>query len=283
MNRNHTKLVGGRSLVGLQVVFAFLAVSQSAAAPPLFIRRDQLSATVTETHAYNSATGKWKYTYIVANHPDSLQKAWFFAIQVSGDPIGTISPTGWSFFRVRNRAALTWAATEPAPRPSNFVDDGSIPLSLHAIPPNAALTGFGFESSFPPGDVRFWVQGESESLLFDEEEVDQVSPEDVAAQDYMQNSFKGWTVGPVPPDSCAPPAANGSSCDDGYFCNGTDSCLNGHCSEHSGYPCVGPDGDSNCAESCDEIDNACTGSDPNESPCVDSNPCTEDSCNVSVR
>jgi hypothetical protein len=63
----------------------------------------------------------------------------------------------------------------------------------------------------------------------------------------------------------APPAAplpDGTGCDDGTFCNGADSCAAGDCATHAGDPCSGPDGDTNCAESCDETTDSCTAPDP---------------------
>ncbi|MEM6786454.1 MAG: hypothetical protein AAF928_06965 [Myxococcota bacterium] len=84
-------------------------------------------------------------------------------------------------------------------------------------------------------------------------------------------------------DSCTANDPNGSSCNDNLYCNGTDSCLNGSCSVHSGSPCgsVG-DGDSDCSESCNESTNSCTANDPSGSPCNDGAYCNgTDTCNGS--
>jgi hypothetical protein len=73
--------------------------------------------------------------------------------------------------------------------------------------------------------------------------------------------------------------ANTAACNDGIFCNGADTCGDGACSIHAGDPCVGPDGDGDCSEACDEAAGACDGADPDGSPCEDdSNPCTDDVC-----
>jgi hypothetical protein len=80
-------------------------------------------------------------------------------------------------------------------------------------------------------------------------------------------------------DSCTAADANGSTCADGLFCNGSDTCGGGTCSAHSGDPCPGPDGDGNCAESCDETTDTCSGADPNGSACSDGLFCNgADSC-----
>ena len=71
-------------------------------------------------------------------------------------------------------------------------------------------------------------------------------------------------------------APNGSACTDGLFCNGADTCSAGTCSVHTGDPCPGPDGDGNCAESCNETADNCTAADPNGSGCNDGDACTAD-------
>ncbi|MDX2170107.1 MAG: hypothetical protein SF182_23755 [Deltaproteobacteria bacterium] len=68
-------------------------------------------------------------------------------------------------------------------------------------------------------------------------------------------------------DNCAAADPNGSSCDDGTFCNGADTCSSGACSTHAGDPCPGPNGDTNCAESCDESSDDCSAADPDGTPC----------------
>lgn len=75
-------------------------------------------------------------------------------------------------------------------------------------------------------------------------------------------------------DNCSAPDPNGSPCDDGLWCNGSDSCQNGSCIIHAGSPCPGPDGDNDCRESCNESARTCTASDLNNSPCNDGNPAT---------
>ncbi len=80
-------------------------------------------------------------------------------------------------------------------------------------------------------------------------------------------------------NTCTSNDPNGSGCDDGQFCTQTDTCSNGSCIG-AGDPCTGPDGDGNCAESCDEGTNSCGGNDPVGSACDDGLFCTDnDTCN----
>jgi hypothetical protein len=70
-------------------------------------------------------------------------------------------------------------------------------------------------------------------------------------------------------DNCTANDPNGSACNDNLFCNGADTCSGGTCSGHAGSPCNGPDGDADCAETCDESADDCAANDPNGSACDD--------------
>ena len=78
--------------------------------------------------------------------------------------------------------------------------------------------------------------------------------------------------------ACTHPG-NSLPCNDNVYCNGTDTCGGGSCSIHTGNPCVGPDGDNNCKESCNEGGDNCLANDPNGSFCNNSASCDgADSC-----
>ncbi|HYC00801.1 MAG TPA: hypothetical protein VEC57_16835 [Candidatus Limnocylindrales bacterium] len=65
-----------------------------------------------------------------------------------------------------------------------------------------------------------------------------------------------------------------STCDDGVFCNGSDSCSGGTCSMHAGDPCAGG---AECADVCDEDADACRT--PAGVGCSDDgNACSDDVC-----
>ncbi len=83
-------------------------------------------------------------------------------------------------------------------------------------------------------------------------------------------------------NACTAADPNGSACSDGAYCNGSDTCLAGACSQHAGDPCSGGDGDADCAESCDESVDGCTANDPAGSACSDADRCTiDDACDGS--
>jgi hypothetical protein len=68
---------------------------------------------------------------------------------------------------------------------------------------------------------------------------------------------------------------NTIACNDGLFCNGTDTCAGGTCSTHNGNPCPLPDSDGDCMEACNEATDDCTAPDPNDTNCDHPNPCIQ--------
>jgi hypothetical protein len=68
--------------------------------------------------------------------------------------------------------------------------------------------------------------------------------------------------------SCTLNDPNGSACSDGSYCNGTETCTGGVCTNSTGDPCPGVQPtSSNCADSCHEASDTCTAFDPNGSTC----------------
>lgn len=73
------------------------------------------------------------------------------------------------------------------------------------------------------------------------------------------------------------PVADGTSCEDGFFCNGMNTCAGGDCMVSD--PCPGPDGDADCRESCDESSRSCIAADFDGEPCNDGLSCNgADAC-----
>ena len=71
--------------------------------------------------------------------------------------------------------------------------------------------------------------------------------------------------------ACAHPA-NTAPCDDGLYCNGTDTCSGGACTVHAGSPC--PETECN---TCQEATDSCF--DTSGTACTDDgNVCTDDTC-----
>ncbi|NUO51902.1 MAG: hypothetical protein HOV80_23880 [Polyangiaceae bacterium] len=69
-------------------------------------------------------------------------------------------------------------------------------------------------------------------------------------------------------DDCSANDPNNSACNDGLFCNGTDTCNNsGACNNHTGNPCPGHNMTPSCDDSCSETNDNCTGFDATGTTC----------------
>jgi hypothetical protein len=73
--------------------------------------------------------------------------------------------------------------------------------------------------------------------------------------------------------SCTAHDGMAAPCNDDVFCNGADGCDLAGCNIHPGSPCPGPDGDSDCKESCKESNDSCTENDADASACDDGTFC----------
>ncbi|MBX3024444.1 hypothetical protein KF840_05990 [bacterium] len=108
-------------------------------------------------------------------------------------------------------------------------------------------------------DVTSYVKGGSNAILTDDPGTcDGLSDDGSGAYAVVTVTYAALPALPLP---------DGTNCDDGAFCNGSDTCSAGNCDVHAGDPCPGPDGDTNCAESCDETADNCTAPDPAGSLC----------------
>jgi hypothetical protein len=83
-------------------------------------------------------------------------------------------------------------------------------------------------------------------------------------------------------DNCSANDPDGSTCDNGAYCDGTDTCSAGSCSNHGGNPCAGEDVGPSCNDSCDDGTDSCTAADLAGTSCSDGLYCNgADTCNGS--
>lgn len=158
---------------------------------------NQLSVSVAPTVTFNPATRLYEYDYAITNSSSSAQKAVVFALRVQNAGVTGTSPTGWSFSGYEARPIVAWSATDPAPDPPGFVDDGSLPMAAHPIGQGAVKSGFKLFSPDPPGTVTYYVKGEvPEPVLIDDPDLDPDSL-NILDDDIEVDSAMGSTVGPV--------------------------------------------------------------------------------------
>jgi len=187
-----------RCIVGLAIVTLGAAPAQGQVIVP-FTPANQLTVQVSTSVTYSASTGLYTYDYTIANTAASQQAAWMFALQVNGAGDSPSGPTGWTFLQHDDRPLVSWAATETGPLPPDYIDDGNIPPSVYTIAPGATLTGFRFVSPNPPGNVPYFVQGETR-LPQVAEDIGDLPLEGEEIPDFTDDSVTGTTVGPVPID-----------------------------------------------------------------------------------
>jgi len=93
-------------------------------------------ANIVPTAVGPSASGTFTYSYLVQNSSSSIDDIFAFGLAGLTDPLTSIlTPTGWDV--EVTTAAITWTSLDPT----------------FDIPPGASMSGFGFQSSVPPGSV----------------------------------------------------------------------------------------------------------------------------------
>jgi len=97
---------------------------------------------------------------------------------------------------------------------------------------------------------------------------------DVAAQTPCSDDGNPCTDNACNGSGTCAPTNNSATCDDGVFCDGTDTCYQGTCSIHAGDPCT--EG-AECANQCNEDAGSCNAA--AQTACTDDgNPCTDNTC-----
>jgi len=156
--------------------------------------RDHLSVRIDSQVAFDSETGLYSYAYVVRNHATSEQPVRFFALEFDSVIVNDVSPDGWTAGVHTDRPVISWAATGIGDLPPDYVDDGNVPPSPFSIEPGDTLAGFSFQSPAPPGNTRFYVQGDTPLPQVAGDAGELIAEN--ATTDFTENSRQGYTVGP---------------------------------------------------------------------------------------
>jgi hypothetical protein len=176
----------------------FLAGFSAAQTPvPCPAAPVQVQPQITSTTSFDSSTNLYTYNYTLGNGAGANQEISDLAIDVAGAPSKVQSPHGWSHGLFKKRSTIHWAATLVADDP-NAVDDSSIPPGVAQIKPGTSVSGFSFQSSKPPGPVKFFARGYVH-VLFDTEVNAENALTDCAASlgNFFNVALVGTTTGPV--------------------------------------------------------------------------------------
>lgn len=174
--------------------FHFEAFSEISVLPQ---EADQLSASVSVRIEHDKKTDYYTYEYSVSNANSSLQTIDYVVIDISdlgSDVIDYSTPDGWRFGVHADRLYASWVAVEGVPE--EYVDDGGVPPSIHAIKPGRELSGFSITTQASPGEGKLYAQGyvPLPSVTNDVEELYAAGYE---VQHFSKNSFAITTTVPI--------------------------------------------------------------------------------------
>lgn len=171
------------------IVFAIslslILTSSSSTQEPrcVYPRMDLVDASI---HAKVTLAGdRFQHQYLVENRQGARQILDSFAIEAhatSAVTVAQITPQGWrSGGRIADTRFHAWSVRGATP----------------GLTGGQSASGFGFANADLPGVVRLLAWGEVEPPVFPEGQ----EPDFCENQDLLTNSFKGFTVGPKPPQS----------------------------------------------------------------------------------
>ena len=119
-----------------------------------------ISANVAVVTSFDTDTGLYTYQYTITNHGESSKNLHEFHIPLRGASILNVqAPAGWeSYFRF-DQTSIGWCACaeEGVTIPAGYIDDGRALPSSFAVPPGGTLSGFSFQSAYPPAPGSFYA------------------------------------------------------------------------------------------------------------------------------
>lgn len=154
-----------------------------------------IGATVNITYDKNS--GLFTYVYTITNYADATQELVSIDIPLRGATILNIkSPRGWWALNTSAGNRISWCACEEEGmvNQSGNVDDGRSVPSIYQVKPGQALSGFSYQSAYPPISGVFyatgWVPTPVEGIDFPTGQ-----PPDLPA--YPESAYKGTVEAPA--------------------------------------------------------------------------------------
>lgn len=157
--------VGAMFLIALAWRNAAGQVTVTCPPPP-----NQLTATVSANVTFDQAAQLFTYTYTISNSAKSAQEISSFNLDFAPPVSNFSNPQGWTHAIFKRRSTLGWAATDPVPLLPGAEDNSEVPAGIAQVKPGQSLGGFSFQSSKPPGPVKYFLTGFVEIPAQDDEE-----------------------------------------------------------------------------------------------------------------
>lgn len=163
-------------------------------------RPNDIRATVNGTTSFDNNTGLYTYRYSVTNYGDSPKPVHEFHIPLRGATILNIaSPAGWEAALNRAQTMVGWCACkeEGFVPPAGYVNDGRGIPSQYVVMPGTTLSGFSFQSPYPPSSGIFYAGG---WVPIPVEGIDFPEGQEPALPAFPMNLLSGEVAGPLKSD-----------------------------------------------------------------------------------
>jgi hypothetical protein len=179
-------------------VLSFVLMSPAMAGVEL---ASNISANVAVVTSFDTNTGLYAYRYTITNYGESSKNLHEFHIPLRGASILNVqAPAGWESYLKFDQTSIGWCACaeEGVTIPAGYVDDGRALPSSFAVPPGGTLSGFSFQSAYPPSPGSFyagaWVPIPIEGVDFPEGQEPDIA-------DFPLNLLQGSVNGPLKDDT----------------------------------------------------------------------------------
>jgi hypothetical protein len=158
-----------------------------------YILVDTIQVSITSAVEYDRDHGQYRYSYVLGNDENSQGRIEWFELRGVSGPISDItSADDWGILVTPNRPLMRviWVPKTPSPPPPGWVADRvSVYPSAYCVDPGESLSGFGFLSNHPPGEITFRVEAYEPIRPVEEE-----SPFDRPFEAYGKTQAVSWTA-----------------------------------------------------------------------------------------
>lgn len=183
-------------LIALAMLFLAF-VSQAFAAVE---RENDISANVAVTTSFDNNTGLYTYRYTITNYGESTKLLDDFHIPLRGASVlNIVAPEGWEGSVNQAQTLIGWCACkeEGIVEPPGYVNDGRGLPSKFAVRPGGTLSGFSFQSPYPPSPGIFYAGAWVPIPI---EGVDFPLGQEPERGDFPMNRLSGAVDGPLKSD-----------------------------------------------------------------------------------
>lgn len=160
-----------------------------------------IRAKVNGTTSFDNNTGLYTYNYSVTNYGDSPKSVHEFHIPLRGATIlNLVSPAGWEAAVNRAQTMVGWCACreDGFVPPAGYVNDGRGIPSQYVVMPGVTLSGFSFQSPYPPSPGIFHAGGWVPILV---EGIDFPEGQEPVLPEFPMNLLSGEVTGPSKSDA----------------------------------------------------------------------------------